>query len=186
MSICTNELSVRGDFNNVDDVKYFFENEIRGSTVSLTDVCINFFGENILIEPLDRNMYYGTSWIDVISIEYDEDDEKLFIIFDSSWLPPLKLIDEISSYFEVFCTLEYSEPIANVGGIYSSSFGTKGPHQKLNYYRFWYEHKKDSSVLDNLLEYCSDAEELELIIERFDFKVKKKDKEKLLQKFNQQ
>lgn len=178
MSICKNRLVCFADHSTIIQLEDFFNYEIKNIN-SLTNFCIDYFNyDETEINPLERNSYFGTSWIDVISTELNEANE-LIVHFDSSWSPPKKFVDELTEYFFCSAKLEYSEPVSNIGGIYESVEGTLASDNEMNYYEYHYRFKGDSSVLDFLLEYCVDEEELNILLDKFNFDVYEDDKESL-------
>jgi len=178
MSICKNRLVCFADFGTIVQLEDFFMNEIKGIW-NLTGFCLDYFmHEDIEINVLDKNTYFGTSWIDVISTEMNDANE-LIVHFESSWSPPKKFVDELTTYFSCSAKLEYSEPVSNKGGIYETCQGTVTSDYEMSYYEYYYRFKGDSSVLDYLLEYCVDEEELNILLDNFKFDVYEDDKESL-------
>jgi len=178
MSICKNRLVCFADYSTIIQLEDFFNNELK-DIKNLTDFCIEFFNyDTSEINPLERNSQFGTSWIDIISTEITEANE-LVVHFDSSWSPPKLFVDELTEYFWCSAKLEYSEPVSNVGGIYETCQGTVSSNYEMSYYEYYYKFKGDSSVLDYLLEYCVDEEELNILLDNFKFDVFEDDKESL-------
>lgn len=178
MSICRNKMTVYGNSMELVDVYDFIENDLNGHT-RLTHFILDYFKITEKIDKLDQNHFFGSSWIDVISNDLNEECSLLVVYFDSSWTPPKKFVDVMANHFNVTIKLEYSEPMNNIGGIYETGGVYKSKNIETTYYEFWYVEKEDPTVLNYLLEICNDAEEIDAFLKEFNFEIDKKHIESL-------
>jgi hypothetical protein len=164
-------MTVYGNSMELVDVYDFIENDLSYKT-NLTTFCKEYFDVKD-ISVLDSNHYFGTSWIDVLSNDLNEECSMLVVDFDSSWTPPKKFADILANHFNVFVKLEYSEPMNNIGGIYETGGVYKNKDIEMTYYEYWYVEKQDPTVLNYLLEICDEAEEVDRFIKELSFEIDK-------------
>ena len=135
---------------------------------------------------------YGTKWWDFDQEYYEHNNEEFLLVIkgDSAWSPPSKLIQLIAKYYNVNCTLEYSEPGCDFAGEsewngqelisnYETSYhdfiyDKEGIHYLLNEFidnhdeEEFLNFKNFDEYLDSLPVTVTDEEHLEILEEKFD------------------
>jgi hypothetical protein len=154
---CWNAVTIEGDketldkleaiFNKYEEVEYF------------ADFGNSFFTHNDDFEPIGKENYlnYGTRWW-----EFDitrEHDEYLQINGDSGWSPVSPLIFMISEEYQVRCTIHFSEPGFDFGGVHIYDKGIIEQEHDCSYAQYIYD--QEDGVESLVSEYLYDEENYE-------------------------
>ncbi len=134
------------------------------------------------VSDKDKLHMFGSSWIDVISIE--STSSMLTIEFDSSWNPPKALAEGVSRAFDVSVKFEYSDPIKDKASIMHFISGYLESTKNYTYLAYHYEVNGDVECLFDLFPLCNSEKDLKLQLHESDVNLQPEHYEKVFGAFN--
>jgi hypothetical protein len=196
---CNNHLTITGDNENLDRIKFYLE-DIESKDNTSPGIFMALVGRDKSIELneyehggwYDANInYWGCKW----DVSYNEanityDDESITMSFDSAWSPPINFIQHLGRLFNVKCELYYEEPGCDFCGksYFDNENGLTEEDYSYNEGRYLFDKENFFESIDGDIDYLFESDEdvtFESVKEMFHFITGDEDLKKLEEIFNE-
>jgi hypothetical protein len=195
---CNNHLTITGDNENLDRIKFYLE-DIESKDNTSPGIFMALVGRDKSIELneyehggwYDANInYWGCKW----DVSYNEanityDDESITMSFDSAWSPPINFIQHLGRLFNVSCELYYEEPGCDFCGksYFDNENGLTEEDYSYNEGRYLFDKENFFESIDGDIDYLFESDEdvtFESVKEMFQFITGDEDLKTLEEIFN--
>jgi hypothetical protein len=196
---CYNHLTITGDKENLDRIKFHLEDIENKDNVS-PGIFMALVGRDQSLELneyekggwYDSNVsYWGTKW----DVSYNESgveysDDTITMSFQSAWSPPIPFIQHLGRLFNVECELYYEEPGCDFCGksYFNNQDGLMEDDYTYNEGRFVFDKENFFESIDGEIDYLFENDDdvtFESVKELFPFITGEKDLKVLEEIFNE-
>jgi hypothetical protein len=196
---CYNHLTITGDKENLDRIKFHLEDIENKDNVS-PGIFMALVGRDQSLELneyekggwYDSNVsYWGTKW----DVSYNESgveysDDTITMSFQSAWSPPIPFIQHLGRLFNVECELYYEEPGCDFCGksYFNNQDGLVEDDYTYNEGRFVFDKENFFESIDGEIDYLFENDDdvtFESVKELFPFITGEKDLKVLEEIFNE-
>ena len=196
---CYNHLTITGDKENLDRIKFHLEDIENKDNVS-PGIFMALVGRDQSLELneyekggwYDSNVsYWGTKW----DVSYNESgveysDDTITMSFQSAWSPPIPFIQHLGRLFNVECELYYEEPGCDFCGksFFNNQDGLMEEDYTYNEGRFVFDKENFFESIDGEIDYLFENDDdvtFESVKELFPFITGEKDLKVLEEIFNE-
>ena len=196
---CYNHLTITGDKENLDRIKFHLEDIENKDNVS-PGIFMALVGRDQTLELneyekggwYDSNVsYWGTKW----DVSYNESgveysDDTITMSFQSAWSPPIPFIQHLGRLFNVECELYYEEPGCDFCGksYFNNQDGLVEDDYTYNEGRFVFDKENFFESIDGEIDYLFENDDdvtFESVKELFPFITGEKDLKVLEEIFNE-
>jgi hypothetical protein len=196
---CYNHLTITGDKENLDRIKFHLEDIENKDNVS-PGIFMALVGRDQSLELneyekggwYDSNVsYWGTKW----DVSYNESgveysDDTITMSFQSAWSPPIPFIQHLGRLFNVECELYYEEPGCDFCGksYFNNQDGLVEDDYTYNEGRFVFDKENFFESIDGEIDYLFENDDnvtFEDVKELFPFITGEKDLKVLEEIFNE-
>jgi hypothetical protein len=184
---CENSISITG---NIEQLKKDMQSIPEDYGLFKTLIGIDVSEEQYKTDWYESNIrYWGTKWdVDISELHINYDESEIYFSLSTAWSPPLNFCKVLSEKYGVDIEIEYSEGGCDFAGKGRYKNGIEVQMEEYYFIEGLYYLQKENFWneiewrIDNAIE---DGEDANVFIEEYDF-VDEKDKNRILEMFNQQ